>query len=110
MNHSNSSLDRRVIFSKLVLQTKLFSLHPSLKDLFYHSSLSILLYLGLQESFFSFFLNLSDLLLMAHQEIISHHSSGNIAASNAIVHITMESDGESRPARIHLLYRDVRKF
>jgi hypothetical protein len=29
---------------------------------------------------------------------------------NAIVNITMESKGESRPTRIRLPYRDVRKF
>jgi hypothetical protein len=47
---------------------------------------------------------------MAHQEIISHHSSHNTAAMNAIVHIAMESEGESRSSRIRLPYRDVRKF
>jgi hypothetical protein len=47
---------------------------------------------------------------MACQEIISHHSSGNTAAANAIVHIAMESEGESRPTRIHLPYRDVCRF
>jgi hypothetical protein len=47
---------------------------------------------------------------MARQEIISHHSSGNTTAVNVIVYITLESEGESRPARIHLPYRDVRKF
>jgi hypothetical protein len=47
---------------------------------------------------------------MAHQEIISHHSSGNTAAANAIVHIAMESEGESRPAIICLPYLDVCKF
>jgi hypothetical protein len=47
---------------------------------------------------------------MAHQEIISHHSCGNIAAANMIVHITMESEGESRPSRIYLPYWDVHKF
>jgi hypothetical protein len=46
---------------------------------------------------------------MAHQEIISHHSSSNTAAANAIVHIAMESEGKSRPTRIRLPYRDVRK-
>jgi hypothetical protein len=47
---------------------------------------------------------------MAHQEIISHHSSSNTAAANAIVHIAMESEGESRPIRIRFPYRSVRKF
>jgi hypothetical protein len=47
---------------------------------------------------------------MAQQQIISHHSSSNIAAANAIVHITMESEGESRLAMIHFPYQDVHKF
>jgi hypothetical protein len=47
---------------------------------------------------------------MAHQEIIPHHSNGDTAASNAMLNITMESEGESRPARIYLPYQDVHKF
>jgi hypothetical protein len=46
---------------------------------------------------------------MAHLEIIPHHSSGD-AAAHAIANIAMESEGESRPSRIRLPYRDVRKF
>jgi hypothetical protein len=58
----------------------------------------------------SLFLNPTDLLYMAHHEIISHHSSGDTAAGNAIVNIAMELEGESRPSRIHLPYRDIHKF
>jgi hypothetical protein len=47
---------------------------------------------------------------MAHNEIIPHHSNGDAAAPNAILNITMESEGESRLSRIRLPYRDVRKF
>jgi hypothetical protein len=47
---------------------------------------------------------------MAHREIVSHHSSGDPAAAHVIANIAMESEGESRPSRIRLPYRDVRKF
>jgi hypothetical protein len=47
---------------------------------------------------------------MAHHEIIPHHSNGAVAVANAIVNIAMESEGESRPSRIRLPYRDVCKF
>jgi hypothetical protein len=47
---------------------------------------------------------------MAHYKIIPHHSNGDAAAAHVIVNTTMESEGESRPARIHLPYRDVHKF
>jgi hypothetical protein len=47
---------------------------------------------------------------MAHQEIIPHHSNSDAAAVNVIANIAMESEGESRPTRIHLPYRDVHKF
>jgi hypothetical protein len=47
---------------------------------------------------------------MAHHEIIPHHSNGDAAAVHAIANITVESEGESRPSRIHLPYHDVRKF
>jgi hypothetical protein len=47
---------------------------------------------------------------MAHLEIIPHHSSGDAAAAHAIANIAMESEGESKPSRIHLPYHDVRKF
>jgi hypothetical protein len=46
---------------------------------------------------------------MAHLKIIPYHSSGDAAATHAIANITMESEGESRPSRIRLPYRDVRK-
>jgi hypothetical protein len=44
---------------------------------------------------------------MAHLEIIPHQSSGDAAAAHAIANIAMESEGESRPLKIHLPYRDV---
>jgi hypothetical protein len=47
---------------------------------------------------------------MAHHEIVSHHSSGDPVATHVIANIVMESEGESRTSRIHLPYRDVRKF
>jgi hypothetical protein len=47
---------------------------------------------------------------MAHLEIIPHHSNDDATAAHVIVNIAMESEGESRPSRIRLLYRDVRKF
>jgi hypothetical protein len=47
---------------------------------------------------------------MAHQEIIPCYSNGDTAIANAIVNIAMESEGESRPSRVHLPYRDVHKF
>jgi hypothetical protein len=47
---------------------------------------------------------------MAHLEIIPHHSNGDAAVAHAIANITMESEGESKPSRIHLPYQDVRKF
>jgi hypothetical protein len=47
---------------------------------------------------------------MAHLEIIPHHSNGDAAAVHAIANITVESEGESRPSRIRLPYRDVHKF
>jgi hypothetical protein len=47
---------------------------------------------------------------MAHLEIIPVHSNDDIAAAHAIANIAMESEGESRPSRICLPYRDVRKF
>jgi hypothetical protein len=47
---------------------------------------------------------------MSHLEIIPHHSNDDAVATHAIANIAMESEGESRPSRIHLPYRDVRKF
>jgi hypothetical protein len=47
---------------------------------------------------------------MAHQEIISDHSSGNTTVANAIVHIAIESEGEQKPSIICLPYWDVCKF
>jgi hypothetical protein len=47
---------------------------------------------------------------MAHLEIIPHHSIDDTAAAHVIANIAMESKGESRISRIHLPYRDVRKF
>jgi hypothetical protein len=47
---------------------------------------------------------------MAHLEIIPHHSNDDAAATHVIVNIDMESEGESRPSRICLPYRDVWKF
>jgi hypothetical protein len=47
---------------------------------------------------------------MAHFEIIPHHSNDDAAAMHAIANITKESEGESRPLRIRLAYRDVHKF
>jgi hypothetical protein len=47
---------------------------------------------------------------MAHLEIIPHHANDDVAAVHAMENIAMESEGESRPSRIHLPYRDVRKF
>jgi hypothetical protein len=47
---------------------------------------------------------------MAHLEIIPHHSNDDVAAAHAIANIAVESEGESRPSRIHLPYRDVHKF
>jgi hypothetical protein len=47
---------------------------------------------------------------MANHEIVPHHSNGDTAAVNATLNIIMESEGESRPSRIHLPYQDVCKF
>jgi hypothetical protein len=47
---------------------------------------------------------------MAHLEIIPDHSSGDAATAHAIANIAMESEGESRPSRIHLPYQNVCKF
>jgi hypothetical protein len=47
---------------------------------------------------------------MAHLEMIPHHSNDDAAATHVIANIAMESEGESRPSRIHLPYRDVHKF
>jgi hypothetical protein len=47
---------------------------------------------------------------MAHLKIIPHHSNDGAAATHVIANITMESEGESRPSRIRLPYRDVHKF
>jgi hypothetical protein len=47
---------------------------------------------------------------MAHLEIIPHHSNDDVAVAHAIANIAMESEEESRPSRICLPYRDVRKF
>jgi hypothetical protein len=46
---------------------------------------------------------------MTHLEIIPH-ANDDVAAVHAMENIAMESEGESRPSRIHLPYRDVRKF
>jgi hypothetical protein len=47
---------------------------------------------------------------LAPQEIIPHHSNGDAAASNVMLNIAMESEGESSPSRIHLPYWDIHKF
>jgi hypothetical protein len=47
---------------------------------------------------------------MAHLKIIPHHSNNYAATMHAIANITVESEGESRPSRIHLPYWDVHKF
>jgi hypothetical protein len=47
---------------------------------------------------------------MAHLEIIPHHSNDDAAVMHPIANIVVESEGESRLSRIHLPYRDVRKF
>jgi hypothetical protein len=47
---------------------------------------------------------------MAHLEIIPHHYNDDVATVHVMENIAMESEGESRPSRIHLPYRDVRKF
>jgi hypothetical protein len=47
---------------------------------------------------------------MAHLVIIPHHSNDDIAAVHAMENIATESEGESRPSRICLPYRDVHKF
>jgi hypothetical protein len=47
---------------------------------------------------------------MAHLEIIPHHSNDDVATVHTMENIAMESEGESRPSRIHLPYRDVHKF
>jgi hypothetical protein len=47
---------------------------------------------------------------MTHLEIIPHHSNDNTTAAHVMENIVIESEGESRPSRIHLPYRDVRKF
>jgi hypothetical protein len=47
---------------------------------------------------------------MAHLEIIPHHSNDDAAATHVIANIAMESEGESRPSRIHLPCRNVHKF
>jgi hypothetical protein len=47
---------------------------------------------------------------MAYPEIIPHHSNDDAAAMHVIANITVESEGESRPLRIRVPYRDVHKF
>jgi hypothetical protein len=47
---------------------------------------------------------------MEHLQNIFQHTSGDTDVAHAIVNIAMESEGESRPSRIRLPYRDVRKF
>jgi hypothetical protein len=47
---------------------------------------------------------------MAHLEIILHHSNDDTTTAHAIANIAVELEGESRPSRIRLPYRDVRKF
>jgi hypothetical protein len=47
---------------------------------------------------------------MAHLEIIPLHSSDEVAAVHTMENIAMESEGESRPSRTRLPYRDVCKF
>jgi hypothetical protein len=47
---------------------------------------------------------------MAHLEIIPPHSNNDVVAVHAMENIAMESEGESRPSRIRLPYRDVHKF
>jgi hypothetical protein len=47
---------------------------------------------------------------MAHLEVIPHHFNDDTVAAHAIGNIAIESEGESRPSRIHLPYRDVHKF
>ncbi len=42
---------------------------------------------------------------MAHLEI-----NNDVAAVHAMEKIAMESEGESRPSRIRIPYRDIRKF
>ena len=42
---------------------------------------------------------------MAHLEI-----NNDVAAVHAMENIAMESEGESRPSRIRIPYRDIRKF
>jgi hypothetical protein len=46
---------------------------------------------------------------MAHLEIIPH-ANDDVAAVHAMENIAMQSEGESRPSRIRLPYRDVHKF
>jgi hypothetical protein len=46
---------------------------------------------------------------MAHLEIIPH-ANDDVAVVHAMENIAMESEGESRPSRIRLPYRDVHKF
>jgi hypothetical protein len=46
---------------------------------------------------------------MAHLEIIPH-ANDDVVVVHAMENITMESEGESRPSRIRLPYRDVHKF
>jgi hypothetical protein len=47
---------------------------------------------------------------MVHLKIIPHHSNDDVVAVHVMENIAMESEGESRPSRIHLPYRDVHKF
>jgi hypothetical protein len=47
---------------------------------------------------------------MAHLKIILHYFNDDAAAAHAIANINVESEGESRPSRIHLPYRDVHKY
>jgi hypothetical protein len=47
---------------------------------------------------------------VAHVEVSPHHSNNDVAVVHAIGNIAMESEGESRPSRIHLPYQDVRKL
>jgi hypothetical protein len=47
---------------------------------------------------------------MAHLEIIHHHFNDDAAAVHAITNIVVESEGEYKPSRIRLPYRDVHKF
>jgi hypothetical protein len=114
----NTSLVRRVIFLTIILQTKLFLLYPYLKPLV--CFLPWLLPFSFQHLCFGQatillpFLIFPIFFYVAHIRTLSYRTCGDFLSARAIVHtpiaLEMEQEGEASSSKIHLLYRDVRKF